>query len=47
MKDAIFEIVHIVVIAVLSVFLFFAVAYGVFTLYKHANGEDPASEYRA
>jgi len=47
MKDAIFEIVHIVVIAVLSVFFFFAVAYGVFTLYKYANGEDPASEYRA
>jgi hypothetical protein len=43
MKDVIFEIVITVVIAVLFVFLFFAVAYGVFTLF----GEDPASEYRA
>lgn len=47
MKDAIFEIVHIVVIAVLYVFLFFVVADFVFSLYEHLIGEDPASEYRA
>jgi hypothetical protein len=47
MKDAIFEIVHIVLILVASVFLICVFAHGVLSLYKHANGEDPASEYRA
>ena len=46
MKDAIFEIVTTVVIVVLFGFLLFAFAYGVFSLYKHLIGEDPASEYR-
>jgi len=47
MKDVIFEIVHIVLIVVASVFLFFVVAYSVFSLYKHAIGEDHASECRS
>lgn len=47
MKDAIFEIVTTGLIVVAAVFLICAFAYGVFSLYKHAIGEDPASEYRA
>jgi hypothetical protein len=40
MKDAIFEIVITVVIVVAAVF-------SIGSLYKHAIGKDPASEYRA
>ncbi len=47
MKDVIFEIVHIVLIVVAAVFLLCVFAQGVLSLYKHATGEDPASEYRA
>ena len=47
MKDAIFEILIQVLIVVTALFLICVFAHGVLSLYKHAIGEDPASEYRA